>query len=46
MRKIYILVLLLTAFGASSCNDWLDVRPETEQKEDDQFSTYNGFAVP
>lgn len=43
MRKIYILVLLLTAFGASSCNDWLDVRPETEQKEDDQFSTYNGF---
>lgn len=42
MRKIYILVLLLVAFGASSCNDWLDVRPETEQKEDDQFSTYKG----
>lgn len=29
----------------TSCNDWLDVRPETEQKEDDQFSTENGFQM-
>lgn len=37
----FITVCLLTAL--SSCNEWLDVRPETEQKEKDQFSTYEGF---
>ena len=42
-KKIYIGVLVLAALGFSSCNDWLDVRPETEQKEDDQFSSYQGF---
>ena len=42
-KKIYIGVLVLAALGFSSCNDWLDVRPETEQKEDDQFSNYQGF---
>ena len=26
-----------------SCNEWLDVRPETEQKDYDQFSTVDGF---
>ncbi|GAE85694.1 hypothetical protein JCM10512_4148 [Bacteroides reticulotermitis JCM 10512] len=34
---------VLLAFGLSSCNDWLDVRPETEQREDQQFATYKGF---
>ena len=29
----------------TSCNNWLDVRPETEQKEEDQFSTENGFQM-
>ena len=43
MRKIYILILLLTAFGASSCNDWLDIRANTEQKDEEQFSTAQGF---
>ena len=27
----------------ASCNDWLDVRPDTEQKEDGQFATEKGF---
>lgn len=27
----------------TSCNDWLDVRPDTEQKEDGQFGTEKGF---
>ena len=31
----------MLSFG--SCNDWLDVRPDTEQKEEDQFSSYKGF---
>ena len=38
-----ILFILLIAFCAASCNDWLDVRPETEQKDYDQFSTVDGF---
>lgn len=44
MRKmIYALFLAAMAFTASSCNNWLDVRPDTEQKEKDQFATYDGF---
>ena len=40
-----ILPLFLTALLPlfASCNDWLDVRPDTEQKEDGQFSTEKGF---
>ena len=41
MRKVLYLILL--AFCIASCNDWLDVRPETEQKDHDQFSTVDGF---
>ena len=37
----FITACLLTTL--SSCNEWLDVRPQTEQKEEDQFSTYEGF---
>lgn len=36
-------IIILIAFCMSSCNEWLDVRPETEQKDEDQFSTVNGF---
>lgn len=39
----YILFITLMAFCTVSCNDWLDVRPETEQKDKDQFSSVNGF---
>ena len=41
MKHIYVLILL--AIGAMSCNEWLDVRPDTEQKEEDQFSSEKGF---
>lgn len=41
MRKVLYLILL--AFCIASCNDWLDVRPETEQKDHDQFSTVDDF---
>lgn len=43
MKKYIYLFLTLIALITTSCNDWLDVRLETEQKEEDQFSTYNGF---
>jgi len=39
----YILLILALAFCTASCNDWLDVRPDTEQKDYDQFSTVDGF---
>lgn len=42
MKKIFFITILL-ALGLSSCNEWLDVRPMTESKEQDQFSTYKGF---
>ena len=43
--KIYKFIgfIALLGWSAVSCNDWLDVRPDTEQKEEDQFSTYKGF---
>ncbi len=43
MKKYIYLFLAFVAFGMTSCNDWLDVHLETEQKEDEQFSTYDGF---
>lgn len=41
MKYLYLLIVL--AFCATSCNKWLDVRPDTEQKEEDQFSSVDGF---
>lgn len=43
----YRFILLYAVFGSMfiSCNDWLDVRPETEQKEKEQFSSYRGFCT-
>ncbi|MDE7073562.1 MAG: RagB/SusD family nutrient uptake outer membrane protein [Odoribacter sp.] len=38
-----IILILAAAFCLASCNDWLDVRPDTEQKDYDQFSTVSGF---
>ena len=43
MKTIYTLLLLLVAVSLPSCNDWLDVRPDTEQKEEDQFSNEKSF---
>ena len=39
----YIVLILTMAFCSLSCNDWLDVRPDTEQKDKDQFSSVSGF---
>lgn len=35
---IFTLVIALT-----SCNDWLDVKPDTEEREKDLFTSYQGF---
>lgn len=41
MKRLFFLVIL--AICGSACSDWLDVRPYTEQKDKDQFSTEKGF---
>ena len=43
--KIYksILCCAIAGLSFSSCNDWLDVQPETESKEENLFSEYRGF---
>lgn len=43
MRKVYIILLGIFSLSLTSCNDWLNIRPETEQKEEDQFASYKGF---
>lgn len=43
MKKIYIYVLAVMSLLCSSCNDWLDVQPETEVPADKMFDNYKGF---
>ena len=40
IKLIYPAILSVTMI---SCNDWLDVYPDTVQREDVQFTTYKGF---
>ncbi|MGN0282932.1 MAG: RagB/SusD family nutrient uptake outer membrane protein [Prevotella sp.] len=44
MNKIssYI-IMALSMLSLASCNDWLDVKPETEVREDDLFKSYKGY---
>lgn len=41
--KKYIISLIALATLTTSCSDWLDVRGENIQKEQDQFENYKGF---
>ncbi len=43
MNKIYITLLSLFAVAATSCSDFLDVRPSGEKVENEQFETAKGF---
>lgn len=44
MRKIiYFAALCLVCLGLTSCNDWLDVQQDNEQKEEDIFKKETGF---
>ena len=46
-KKIYRLrvmcVMVLALFCTTSCNDWLEVKPKTEEEADRLFSTLDGF---
>lgn len=44
MNKIYHwLAMALAVMTLVSCNDWLDVKPDTEEREKDMFTTYRGY---
>lgn len=43
MKNTWIYVILFLACSLSSCNDWLDVKPETEKDEKEMFDSPNGF---
>ena len=44
MNKIKSYILIgLSMFTLASCNDWLDITPETEVRQDDLFSSYKGY---
>ena len=40
---LFFCFLLFLPCLLSSCDDWLDVRGENIEKEQDQFETYKGF---
>lgn len=39
----FFIGICLTLFICSSCSDWLDVKPKTEEEADDKFSSLAGF---
>jgi starch-binding outer membrane protein, SusD/RagB family len=43
LRNILFLVASVASLTLTSCKKWLDVRPKTEIKESEQFSTEQGF---
>ena len=42
-KNIYIMICFLLSAGLTSCNDWLDVKPKTEQSLEEMFSKQQGF---
>lgn len=42
-KAVMTLLLLLTACFFTSCNDWLDVSPKSQIREEDHFSRESGF---
>ena len=43
MEKLHIYLLLLLGLLVSSCNDWLDVKPRTQVRNDEMYDSYKGF---
>lgn len=42
MKRIYLLIISLVIL-LSSCNKWLDINPELEVRNDDMYSSQQGF---
>lgn len=43
MKNKWILISCLFCIGLFSCDNWLDVKPEMEKREDSMFKTQQGF---
>lgn len=43
MKKILYILIFSAAATATACNEWLDVSPRMEVKQEDQFSSEDGF---
>jgi len=43
MRKLILYIALFVIFTFLSCNDWLNVKPETETDEKEMFKSVDGF---
>lgn len=43
MRKILLYITLFATLSLTSCNDWLDVKPEAQTDEKDMFKSVDGF---
>lgn len=43
MKNRIIAILALISLSATGCNNWLDVRPGTEEPADQMFETYEGY---
>ncbi len=42
-NRLYITILLLSAFMLNACSDWFDISPKTDVKAEELFETENGF---
>ena len=43
MKKVLLYITLFATLSLASCNDWLDVKPETQTDEKDMFESVSGF---
>ena len=43
MRKFILYITLFATLSLTSCNDWLDVKPEAQTDEKDMFKSVDGF---
>ena len=41
--KKYVIISLCFWMFFSSCNNWLDVKPQGQTEEEDMYTTYEGF---
>ncbi|MCK9305815.1 MAG: RagB/SusD family nutrient uptake outer membrane protein [Bacteroidales bacterium] len=43
IKILLVLVVIITAGSITSCSDWLDVKPKSQVKDDELFSSEPGF---
>ena len=43
MKKVLLYITLFATLSLASCNDWLDVKPETQTDEKEMFESVSGF---